>query len=189
MAETTTLRGTNLHVDGRLSAGTLVLATGGISNTHVSDGADIDRSKMTHEHVLTYTTNILTATDDNSDVWTIDLKEDRTIPIYIARGSGNILSLEAAAGTVPTTGNTDTLDIDVERWEGTAWTSATSATIEFSDSSAINTVYAATIDTDEDDFADGDIIRLNIDYTAGTAAGSGVDDLIVTVVIEEDATT
>lgn len=164
----------DLHVFGTLSAKTVVLPAGVVSNTAVSAAAAIAATKLEHQFGLRYNqapgTAVVADTQD----------------LHIVHGvTGEVVSVEAALTGAIATGADRTVDVDLQKSTGAgAFATILMATVQFTNASVLRTVSAATISSTA--LVDGDILRMVV--TVAGAAGVQAQGLIVTVQIREDPT-
>lgn len=164
----------DLHVNGTLSAKTFNAPSGAISNAQISATADIDATKLEHQHFLNYQqvpgTAVVAATVD----------------LAIVRGAtGTVVAFQAAITGTIATGADRTVNVDLQKSTGAgAFATILSATLLFNNVSVLRTMVAAAIATPG--LVAGDILRVVV--TVAGAAGNQALGLIATATIREDAT-
>lgn len=156
----------DLYVKGVLRALDAVLPDGCIDDDAVSASAAIVATKMEHQYTVTM------ADDDATTC------ADRTAKVHTVYGAtGTLVSFEACA-TAKATG-TDKVEIDLT----VNGVSALNAVIELNTGDANDAIVVGTISSAT--LADGDMIRIDFDATAGDGAlPTGVS---ATLVWREDA--
>lgn len=159
----------DLNVRGLLWADEIAIPTSAISNGQVAANAAIAYSKVQQQHVLTYAqahgSNIAAA----------------TYPIYIAGGTGTILSVEAAVTGVAAGGDRAvTVDLHKAASGGAAATCLT-APITLDSSDALNTNDSGAISSTS--LADGTILFVVVAVSGST--GTQPQGLQVTVKVSE----
>lgn len=102
--------------------------------------------------------------------------------IHIARASGTLKAFEAIIATVAT-GADRTVTVDLQKSTGSgAFATVLSATIGFTNASAVRTIASGTISGTT--FVDGDIFQIVV--TVAGAAGNQAQGLLVALNFEEN---
>ena len=154
------------YFNGNLSSKTMTIPDNTVVNADVSSGADIAAIKLEHQ----YSKFIAQASDIN----TVD--EQRCIHAVYG-SSGSVVAFEA--GSVTVCAGDSTITVDLHKNGASILTSV----ITLDSSNAAYTVEAGTIDTAT--LADGDVLEVIIDVTAGT--GNLADGVFASCIIREDA--
>lgn len=163
----------DMFVTGNLSSHTFTAPAGAISNAGIAGAADIDATKLEHQHSLNYQqangTAVVAATQG----------------LFICRGlTGTIVAVQAAITGLIATGGDRTVDVDVKKGDAsTAYTTVLSAPIQFTNADALRTPKAGTVSVTSMDVGDSLIVAVAV---AG-AAGNQAQGLQVTVTVREDA--
>ena len=151
-------------------AGTVALPSSTVENADVKSDADIGYAKLQHVHHVTLTQADGSAVADESRV------------VFIARAPCTVLAVECALLTVAA--GDSTVDVDVQQSTGGgAFASILTAAESLDSSTVVRTVVEATLDGTPT-LADGDMLLIDIDATAGT--GTLPQGLIVDVTIAEE---
>jgi hypothetical protein len=156
----------DLHVAGTLSATTTTLSAGSVSNAKVAADADIDASKLEHQHSKTY--------EQESD--TTSVTETRVIHVVY----GTVATVVAfEAGSVTVCAGAATIDVDLLK----NGVSILTAAITLDNGNSVRVVEAGTISSPT--LADGDVLEVDVTATAGGGTvGKGV---FASCIIREDA--
>jgi hypothetical protein len=163
----------NLVVAGSLLASTLVPSPGCITDDSVQELANIDASKLEHQHQITtecfdYVTTVAALVRD----------------IHIARGAGQAVQLSAWV-TTPATGGDRTVTVDLQRsTAGGAFATVMSVTVSFSNGSTARTVVDGTVNPALDDYIADDLFRLVVSV-AGSAGNQAIGLTALAVFREE----
>lgn len=166
------IRGDRVYTGTVTYTGTINLPAGTIDNADVNAGAAIAATKLQHRHAIGY------GQVDGTDVVTA------TIALHVARGDGQIISVEIRPQTAPTGGDKQyTADIQKGADAG-SYSTILSAAIVLNSSSANNTLQAGTLSTTT--FSDGDAFEAII--TASGSTGSQGQGFVITLNIDENAT-
>lgn len=162
----------DLRVTGTLSPLRFNAPAGSITDAAiaVNPNSPIDNGKVKHQFPISY-----------SQTGTIS---DDTAYLLIARGSsGALITLEAAVTEAVATDLSRTVTIDLQKSSGGgSFSTVLTGTFQFTSSSVLRTVYAATISTPA--YLDGDLFRLVI--TVAGSAGSQAQGLLITLFVAEN---
>lgn len=174
MAETTRIPG-NLHVAGQLSSQTQSYPAGSVTNTAIAAGATgtyIDRTKVYHQYTI-----------DAELFGPLVSVAALTKWLHIVRGAaGTIVAIEAAIAVVAT-GADRTITVDLHKSTGAgAFATVLSATIGFTNASAVRTPVAGTLSSST--LVDGDILEVIV--TVAGSAGNQATGLTVTLTLAEE---
>lgn len=143
----------DFYVDGNLQSKTQTYPAGSITNAAVAAAADIDYTKLEHEHRLTYA-------QANSAA------ADATQVIYACRGAtGSILNFEVGSIAAAVGDSTCTVDLQKSTGGG-AFATVLSAVVTLDSGSTAITPEAATVNSAS--LVDGDVLRVVVDATIGT---------------------
>jgi hypothetical protein len=151
-----TLEG-DTFVRGALSAKTLAIPPGTITDAAVSASAGIAATKVVHQ----FPARVSQAS--GSAVVT------RTELVHVVRGAtGAVTGFEVACAVVPT--STDTVVVDLQKSTGGgAFASVLSSTITLNSASTVRTAYAATISAAS--LVDGDVLQVVVTATGASCQG------------------
>jgi len=146
----------NVHVTGGLSAGSMTLPAGSVDNAKVSSGADIDASKLEHQHQITMAQENGAAAAAETRV------------VHVVYGTaGSLIAVQAGCETACV--GDSTIDVDVHKNGSSILTAA----IELSSSEDDYELVDGVIDSAT--LAADDVIEVVISVTAGTGTlGEGV---------------
>lgn len=160
----------NFHVAGNLSAETMNIPSGTIVNSDVSATAAIGAEKLVHRFPIRYSQNESAVVADAIE------------GIHIAAAAGTIASIEAVCTSSAPVGAA-TVDIDLEKSTGGgAFASVLSAAITLDSGNTVRVLEAGTVSSPS--YADGDVLRINVDATAG--GGTLPTGLVVVVTLQEN---
>ena len=157
---------TDLLVTGHGAFNTLSVASATITNAMISASTEIDSTKVEHYTLETFelfgpTTSVAALTQ-----W-----------IATMRAAGTIVSFEAAIAVVAT-GADRTITVDLQKSTGAgAFSTVCSATIGFTNASAVRTLGTATLSATS--LVDGDILEVVV--TVAGAAGAQATGLTVSL--------
>jgi hypothetical protein len=161
----------SLHVNGTLTAKRFSAPAGSIDNASVDEAAEIAATKLIHQFPLTY------QQAPGSEV------VSNTVDLHIARGDGEVVSIEAAITGAIATGADRTVTLDLlKSTAGGAFATVLTAPIVLDDDNVLRTLEAGTVTTT--DYLDGDILRLTV-VCAGAASAQG-QGLVVTTIVREE---
>jgi len=154
------------HVAGALTAESITLPAGTVTNAGVAAAAGISASKLEHQHQITLA-------QDNGSAATA-----QTRVVHVVYGAtGTLQSIQAGCETACI--GDSTIDVDVH----VNGSSVLTATIELSSSESAYELVAGTFS--DDDLTADDVIEIVITVTAGTGTlGEGV---FANLVLTEDA--
>jgi hypothetical protein len=160
----TTLKGKTTVV------GQFAAPSGSITNANIATAAGIAASKVVHRFPLNY------AQADGASV------ADATVTLYVAAAAGEVKSVEVGLGGAAAAGDS-TVDVDIlKSTGGGAFASMLSAAITVDSSTVIRTAEVGVVSSGS--YADGDILRVDVDATVGT--GTLPQGIVVTVICEEN---
>lgn len=164
----------DILVKGSVIATSLPVPSGTITNSMVAGSADIDATKLEHQHSLTYSQVTGTAV------------VSETKDVMIVRGAtGTLVQMEACITGAIATGADRTVTVDLHKSTGAgAFATVLSSTIVFSNTDALRTLEQAAFSSTA--LVDGDILRVVV--TVAGAAGAQAQGLVVTLTVREDAT-
>jgi hypothetical protein len=166
MATQSTL-GSDLYVNGHLSAKTASLPASSVSNNSVAGSAGIEASKLQHQHQQVYSQNA-----------NADAAADRRI-IHVVRGNtGEIQSFHAGVRVVCTGNSTITVKLFKNG------TNILSADVVIDNSNTAYSLEAATGFTSTT-LAQNDVLEVDVTVSAGT--GTLGDGVFAVLNIREDA--
>lgn len=165
----------NVYVAGSLSANTFSPPASSITNTAIAAGATgsyIAATKVQHQQSINVELFGPTTTVAAVTQW-----------LYLVRGAtGTIVSIEAAIAVVAT-GADRTITVDLHKSTGAgAFATVLSATIGFTNASAVRTMVAGTISSAS--LVDGDILEVIV--TVAGSAGAQATGLTVCLNVRED---
>jgi len=150
--------------------GSVNLPANTVNNADMAADADVNFAKLQHVHHVTLTQADGSAVADESRV------------VFIARAPCTVLAVECALLTAAA--GDSTVDIDVQQSTGGgAFASILTAAETLDSSTVVRTVVEATLDGTPT-LADGDMLLIDIDATAGT--GTLPQGLVVDVTIAEE---
>lgn len=164
----------DVTVEGNFQAESITYPEGGISDDAVSPAADIDPSKLGHQHMITY------HQADGTDV------AAAIVPVYTARGAGQVIDVDVVCVDAPDGGD-KAFSVDIKKANQSSPSPATilSAVVDYADADSDMQVKEATIDTTKDDYADGDTLFVVVAVSGST--GTQGQGLVVTITLREDA--
>lgn len=164
----------DLHVNGHLTARTMDIPAGSITNDDVSASAAIAATKLEHQHVLNYA-------QANGTAVVAD-----TRGLFICRGaSGLLVQLDALITGAIATGGDRTVTVDLKKGSaGSAYATVLNTPLQFNNGHALRTVVQAVITTTA--LAAGE--SLIVEVTVAGAAGNQAQGLLVTLTLRESAT-
>ena len=169
MSELTVVGG-DLFVRGNLSAQSMSVASGSVSNASVVAAAGIDSSKVIHRYAINYSQASGSAVVAAAHI------------LHLARASGTIVSVEALV-EVKATGADRTIDVDVLLGSsGSSYATILTAPIEFDDGSTNRAVVSGTLATAS--YIDNDSIKISV--TVAGAAGAQATGLCVVITLAEN---
>jgi len=172
MSATSTQAG-NLHVAGTLSAASLTIPNGGVTNAHITSSAGLDATKLEHQHCIPY------FQADGTDV------AAATVPVYICRGAtAEIVAIQVSCVDAPSGGD-KAFTVDLQKADEGTPTPATvlSSTISYSSTQSDCEVEPGTISSA--DLITGDQLLVVVAVTGST--GTQGQGLVVNITIREDA--
>ena len=136
----------DLTVRGTLTASTISLGAGDVTNAAVSATADIAATKVRHQFPITY------ATDTGSAV----AAAERVL--HIARGDGDIAAFEVVCETPPTGGDL-AFTVDIHKGNAsTGYATILSAVVTMNSSDVARTIDTGTLSTTT--YSDGDQFKV-----------------------------
>lgn len=143
-----------------------------IGNDQVSPADPITADKLFHRHAIRY------AQVNGADVTA------KTEVIHVARGAGEILSVEVRPSVIPAAGDKAT-QIDVQKSaDGSAsWTTILTATIDFTQASTAHTLKVGTV-AGPATYAAGDAFRVVVAVTGTT--GTQMQGFGLTLNLDEE---
>lgn len=160
-----------LHVRGALTCGQFTAPVGSIANAGIAAAAGVDASKVIHQHALHYAQAPGTAIVAG------------TLDLHVARGAGEIVSVEAAIAGAIATGGDRQVSIALQRsTAGGAFATVLTAPLVLDNANVLYVPEAAIVA--DADYVAGDLLRLTV-AVAGAAGAQG-QGLIVTVAIREE---
>lgn len=160
----------NLHVAGNLSAETMDIPSGSIINADVAATAAIGAEKLVHRFPVRYSQNQSAVVADAIE------------GIHIAAAAGTIASIEVACTSSAPVGDS-TVTVDLEKSTGGgAFASVLSSAITLDNANTVRVLEAGTVSSPA--YADGDILRINVNATVGT--GTLPTGLVATVTLQEN---
>ncbi|MDD4890973.1 MAG: hypothetical protein PHU85_13715 [Phycisphaerae bacterium] len=137
------------YVAGNLSCQTLTVPAGTLTNAGVNASADINASKLEHQHQICVSQKSTASASDER--W----------PAHVVYGtSGTLLHFEA--GSITAAAGNDTCAVDLLK----NGTSVLSAAISLTSSHTARQLVSATISTTT--LSDGDVLEVDINATHGT---------------------
>jgi len=175
----------NTHYTGRLSAQEIGIPDGTVDDDAIAAAAGIAATKQQHQHVL-----------NSVQIVTADTVTAGTFLLHICRGAGEIVNVEVSSAVAPDA-DTDFFTVDIKIVTAGVGTSILSGatpitynntTAKAGDGGDANGNYGivtGTIDTDNDNFTDNDIIEAVVAVTNGINVNAS--GLIITVTIRESA--
>lgn len=157
------------HIGGNLSAKTMTIPAGTLTNAGVNAAAAIDATKLVHRIPIQY------AQATGSAV------AAQTLLVHICHGAATLVSVEAVLETIAT-GADRTVDVDVKKGNaGSAFATVLTAPIAFTNASVARTVSSGTLSTTA--CADNDVLQVTV-AVAG-AAGNQALGLCVVVTLDQ----
>lgn len=161
----------DLFVAGGISSVSMTLPAASVGNSQVAAGANIDATKLVHQHALHY------GQDAGADV------VSKTHELHIVYGTAaSVASIEVVASTAPTGGD-KAFTVDLQKsTAGGAFATILSSVITFNSSSVSRVKQSGTIASAS--LVAGDILRVII--TASGSTGSQGQGLCVTVNVREN---
>lgn len=164
----------DLHATGRITAGSLSVPSGAISNVQVASNSQIEATKLQHQRVITYVLG------GPASTVTADTKI-----VHVVKGTGSISSVSASLVTPPTT--TNVVHVDLKKGNATTalapastFASVLAATIDFDNTSTALTVVDGSVSSPT--VAAGDHLEIVV-----TATGTSAEGLTVSIVVNEAA--
>jgi len=154
-----------VHVKGMLTAASVVLPAGTVTDAMVNASAAIDADKLQHRHHVTWSNESATAAADGAWV------------VHVVRGTtASVVSFEA--GCVVACVGAATVDVDLLKNGASILTAAIS--IDSGDAAyakVVGTIASAAL-------VDGDVLEISVDETAGGGTvGKGV---FASLALDED---
>jgi hypothetical protein len=164
----------DLLVAGALIARALAVQTPTITNAMIHPAADVDATKLEHQHSLVYA---------QSNGAAVVAEAGRQL--FVCRGTtGTVVAVKASVTGAVATGADRTVTIDVQKSTGAgAFATILSSTIVLNDGSTLRAVVDGTLASTA--LVAGDILLVTV-AVAG-AAGAQAQGLVVEVVVREDA--
>lgn len=155
----------DLRVNGTLTCKTLVVPAGTVTNAGILQGAGIEATKVVHQFPL-----VVELFGPATTVAAVSRV------IHIARGIGQIVSMQAIVQT-KATGNDRTVAVDLKKGDdSTPYATVLSATADFDDGSTNRQPVDGTIS--DDDYVAGDSLELVV-AVAGVAGAQAVGLTVV----------
>lgn len=156
-------------VNGNMSMGSVTLPDGNVTDAMVSGSADILATKVRHQFPVMF------KEDTGSDV------TSKTAVIHIAKGDGDIATVEVVSETVPLTG-TEQYTVDIQKGNaGGAYATILSSVVTIDKTNADRTIITATLSTTT--YSDGDQFKVII--TVSGSGGTHAKDLCVVLWLRE----
>lgn len=160
----------DLLVRGSLVSDTLVPSAGCVADSHVAADAEIQATKLEHQHAIRHTLSGTVAA--------------ATVPIHVARAAGEVVSVEVVPLTAPTGGDKAfTVDLKAGN-QSTALATLLASALSISNTTADRQVRSATLGGDPT-YADGDTLALVIATSGST--GTQASDVVILVTLREAA--
>jgi len=163
----------DVQVTGTVSASAFDLPAGAAKNANFSTAASdrLDAAKIVHQFPLRQSQK------NGTDVVT------ETVLVHIARGDGLVASFQAVADGVPAgTGCDKHVTVDLQKWNGSAWSSLLTAVITIDSTKVAKTVYSATLIADPS-YEAGQLLRQV--WTASGSVGSQAQGMCAVAMVQE----
>lgn len=163
----------DVFVAGNVSAQSVSLPSGTVTNEDIEGSAGISASKLEHRHEITFAQANTTAADETKIVHSV------------YGSTGEVIACKA--GSIGVCGGDSTVSIDLVKCNTSGTTSVLTSAITLDSG---NTAYAlesgTIVSSGVEDLAAGDILKIVLDATAGTSS-SLATGVFVSLVVNEDA--